>query len=142
MAFTQNTTPTMVKQPQNGKVQILPADASNQKTVVTAGASGTKVTSLCAVSNDTAARDVQVSITNAGTSFPLGTVTVPAGAGFSGSVVAIDLMNQQNLPGLAIDSDGNPYINLISGDTLTVSSLTTVTAAKAITVTAPGVGDF
>ena len=142
MAFTQNISPTFVKQPQNGKVQILPADASAQKTVYTAGASGSKVTSLNAVSTDTVARDVQVSITNAGTSYPIGTVTVPIGAGNSGTVASVNMLDITKLVGLALDSDGNPELLLISGDTLTVSALTTVTAAKAITIIAAAVGDF
>lgn len=142
MAFTQNSAPEFAKQPQNGKVQILPADAQAQKTVYTAGASGSKVTSLMAVSTDTASRDLQISITNGGTSFPIGTVSVVIGAGNSGTVPSTNLLNNSQLPGLPLDSDGNPYIHLISGDTLTVSALTTVTAAKTITVTAVTVGDF
>ena len=64
MAFTQNNLATLARQPQNGKVQILPADAQAQKTVYTAGASGSKVSSLIGTSTDTAAHDVQISITN------------------------------------------------------------------------------
>src|SRR5882724_7476117 len=142
MAFTQNTDATFVRQPQNGKVQIANADAQAQKTVYTAGASGSKVSSLVAVSSDTAARDVQLSITNGGTSFPLGTISVPIGAGNSSGVNSVNLLDPSKLVGLAYDSDGNPFIHLISGDTLTVSALTTVTAAKLITVIAATVGDF
>ena len=74
MAFTQNNLATLIRQPQNGKVQIANADGQTQKTVYTAGPNGSKVSSLIAVSSDTAAHDVQVSITNAGTPFPPGTV--------------------------------------------------------------------
>jgi hypothetical protein len=142
MAFTQNAVATLIKQPQNGKVQILPADTTSQKTVYTAGASGSKVSSLLATSTDTVARDVQVSITNGGTSFPLGTVSVVIGAGSTSGVPAVNLLDPTKLVGLALDSDGNPFIHLISGDTLTVAAQTTVTTAKAISVTAPTVGDF
>jgi hypothetical protein len=142
MSFTQNSVATLIKQPQNGKVQIANADAQNQKTVYTAGANGSKVTALLAVSTDTSARDVQICITNGGTSYPIGTVSVPAGAGNSSSVDGVDLINGTNLPGLPIDSDGNPYIFLVSGDTLTVSALSTVTTAKLVTVTAPVAADF
>lgn len=141
MAFTQNTTPTLAKQPQNGKVQIANADAQTQKTVYTAGASGSKIVGLGFVSTDTSARDVQVSITNGGTSYPIGTITVPIGAGNSGTVPSVT-WNLQQFPNLPIDSDGNLFVILISGDTLTVSALTTVTTAKLITVTAVAVGDF
>lgn len=142
MAFVQNTTPTMAKQPQNGKVQIANADGTTQKTVYTAGASGSKVTALLASSTDTANRDVQVSITNAGTSYPLGTKTVPLASGTTAAVPTVNLLDPASIIGLAMDSDGNPYIHLVSGDTLTVSALVAVTAAKLITVVAPSAADF
>jgi hypothetical protein len=142
MAFTQNSVATLIRQPQNGKVQIANADAQAQKTVYTAGASGSKVSSLIATSSDTSARDVQISITNGGTSYPLGTVSVVAGAGNSSGTASVNLLDPTRLIGLAYDSDGNPFIHLISGDTLTVSALTSVTSGKLVTVTAATVGDF
>lgn len=141
MAVTPNSVVT-VQTPKNGKVQIANGDAQAQKTIYTGGAAGSKVTGLLLQSTDTSARDVQISITNGGTSFPLGTVTVPIGAGNAGTVPSVNALNSAQLPGLPLDSDGNPYIFLISGDTLTVSSLSTVTAAKLITASVVGVGDF
>lgn len=142
MAFTQNSVPTLIKQPQNGKVQIANADASNQKTVYTAGANGSKVSSLIAASTDPAAHDVQISITNGGTAFPLGTISVAAGAGNSSGVTSANMLDPTRLVGLAYDSDGNPFIHLVSGDSLTVSALSTVNSGKVITIVAPTVGDF
>ena len=142
MAFSANNVATLLRQPQNGKVQIANADASNQKTVYTAAGNGSKVSSLLAVSTDTSARDVQISITNGGTSFPIGTVSVPAGAGNTSAASGVNLLNTTSIPGLAVDSDGNPFIHLISGDTLTVAAQSTVTTGKLITITAATVGDF
>jgi hypothetical protein len=141
MSFVQNPIPTFVKQPTNGKVKIVNADGQTQKTVYTAGANGSKITALVASSTDTSGVDVQVSITNGGTSYPIGTVNVYAGAGNSGTTNAVNLLNLNNMPGLPVDSDGQPYLLLISGDTLTLSALTTVTSAKQIAVSAIG-GDF
>lgn len=141
MAFVQNTVPTFVKQPSNGKVNIVNADAQAQKTVYTAGASGSKITSLMASSTDTAARDVAISITNGGTSYVIGVVAVPIGAGTSSGVNSVNMLNLSNMPGLPVDSDGQPYLLLVFGDTLTLSALTSVTAAKTITISAIG-GDF
>ncbi len=142
MTFVQNTTPTLPKQPQNGAVQIANSDAQAQKTVYTGGANGSIVRSLIATSTDTSARDVQISKTNGGTSFPIGTVSVPAGAGNTSGVVSTNLLDPTVLKGLAYDDNANPYIILISGDTLTVSALTTVTSGKTITVAAMVVDDF
>lgn len=140
MPLTSN--PVFPQQPKNGKVQIANGDASAQKTVYTAGSNGSKIHGLFAVSTDTSARDVQISITNGGTSYPIGTVTVAIGAGNSGSVPTQNLLPYLGqLLGLPLDSDGNPEILLNSGDTLTVSALTTVTSGKLITVTAIG-SDF
>jgi hypothetical protein len=134
MAFTQNTVPTFPKQPQINRVQIAPADAQNQKTGYTAGANGSKIIGVIIASSDTSARDVQMSITNGGTSYPIMTKTVPLSAGFVAGTAAVNFLDPVLLVGMPVDNDGNPYLYLISGDTLTFSALTTVTAAKLITI--------
>lgn len=133
---------TFVKTPTNGVVQILPADTTSQKTVYTAGANGSKITGLNAASTDTAAHDVQVSVTRSGVSYPIGTINVPAGAGNSSGVTSVNMLNFTFITGLAIDSDGNPFLLLSSGDTLTLSSLVTVTAGKTLTFVVTSAGDF
>lgn len=135
MAFTQNTSPTYAKQPRLGLVQIANGDASANKTVVTAGASGSKVVSLLASSTELTAnnRDVQVSVVRSATVYILATVSVPFSAGFTTAVTApINLLT--SIPSLPIDNDGQRYLFLESGDTLVVASLTTVTSGKIISV--------
>jgi hypothetical protein len=135
MAVT--ATPVFVQTPKVGNVQILPADASNLKTIVTGGANGTKVTSLICTSTDTSTRDVQVGITISATFYPLLTVTVAITAGTIAATAAANLFDVSKCPGLPIDSDGNPYIFLPSSSyTLQAKSLTTVTAAKELDITA------
>jgi hypothetical protein len=136
------STPILPQSVKNGKIQIANGDGQNQKTVYTAATNGDKVTSLIAVSTDTSNRDVQVSITNGGTSYPLGTISVVAGAGNTSGVNSVNMLDPTHLVGLAQDSDGNYYIQLVTGDTLTVSALATVTSGKLITVTAPTVTSF
>lgn len=133
---------TFVKTPTNGVVQILPADTTNQKTVYTAGANGSKITGLNIASTDTVARDLQLSLTRSGTSYPLVCLTVPIGAGTVAGTPALNMLNYTYFAGMSVDSDGNPYFFLASGDTLTLNSLTTVTAAKAITAVVTAAGDF
>jgi hypothetical protein len=141
MAVTANSIIT-AQAANRGHVQIANADAQAQKTVYTAGANGSLLRGLLLQSTDTSGRDVQISITNSGTSYPLGTVTVPAGAGNSGSVPSVNALNSAQLPGLPLDTNGNPTLFLVSGDTLTVSALSTVTAAKLITASAIEAGDL
>lgn len=131
-----STSPVFVGSVKTGLVQVVNADASALKTVVTAGSSGSRVTSLRATSDDTSARVVSVYKTRSGTSYLLGSMSVTALAGSDGAVVGIDLMSDTYLPGLPVDNNGNHYIHLQSGDTLQVKTLTTVTSGKTVHVCA------
>lgn len=141
MSVTPNSVVT-VQAPNRGHVQIVNADSTAQKTVYTAGAAGSKLTGLLASSSDTGAKIVQVSVTTAGTSFLIGSVNVPAASGTDGVTPSVNLFSPSLLPGLPLDSDGNPYLLLVSGDTLTVAVTVAVTAAKTLTVSACAAGDF
>jgi hypothetical protein len=138
--MTANSVVTL-QTPAHGEVQILPADAQALKTVYTGAANGSKITSLILQSTDTAARDVQISISKSGTAYILGTVTCPINAGNTGAIPSVNAFNSTQLPGIPIDSEGNPFVFLLNAETLTISALTTVTAAKAISANAFG-GDF
>lgn len=127
-----STAPFFFGTPKNSKVQIANADASGLKTVVTGATNGTKVVSLIAASDDTAARDVTWGVTRGGTFHPLGTKTIPITAGTIAATPPVNLMDPAIVPGLPVDNDGNPYVFLESGDTLQAKSLTTVTSAKLI----------
>lgn len=119
----------------SGAVQILPADTTTLKTVVTAGANGTKVVSVNAASNDTAARVLILWRTRAGVDYAIGSTAIPitAGRDAAGIVPPVDLL--LIVASLAVDNDGQKYLLLKSGDTLRVSSTSTITAAKQIDVT-------
>jgi len=132
-----SVTPTFVTTPKIGVVQFLNADAANtKKTVVTAGASGSKVTSLTVASTDTVARVAQMWLTRAAVSYLLTSRSVPAGSGSDGTLNSVDVMGLWE--GLPYDSNGLPYLLLESGDTLQVSLTTQVTAAKEVDITAVG----
>lgn len=140
MATTPNSA-ILPQTPKLGLVQIANADASNLKTVVTAGANGAKVSSLMLSSSDTSARDVTWGISRSGTFYPLGTVTVAITAGQIAATPAVNAFALTPCPGLPLDNDGQPYVLLQSGDTLDVKALATVTSTKAITA-ASTFGDF
>jgi len=135
------STPVVLQTPKIGVVQIVNADASNQKTVITAGASGSKVTSLIAASDDTSSRVVQISVTRSSTAYVLGSVSIPAASGTDGSTASVNLLGTTLLPGLPVDNDGQQYIFLQNGDTLTAKALSTVTSGKTIHLTS-NYGDF
>ncbi len=140
MAVTPNSTVSL-QTPKLGLAQIANADASNLKTVVTGGANGSKVPALMLSSSDGTARDVTFGVSRSATFYPLGTVTVPITAGQLAGTPGINAFAPSICPGLPVDSDGQPYLFLQSGDTLDFKALTTVTAAKAVVGAAP-YGDF
>ena len=143
MAFAQNTNPEFIKQPQNGKLQLLNANAAGTfVTLYTAGASGSKVSSITAASSGTIAHDLQIAITNGGTTYLLGTVAVAIGAGNTSGVPSTNLLSATNFPGLPLDSDGNPFILLVFGDTLQINPVVVVTSPLKVNIVAASVGDF
>src|SRR5205814_1708724 len=70
-----------------------------------------------------------------------GSGSIPMDHGSTAAAASVNLLDTSLIPGLPLDSDGNPYLHLISGDTLTFSALVTVTTAKKITIHVIGV-DF
>lgn len=132
MAVTANSVVTP-QTPKRGLAQILPADTTTLKTVITPGADGAKVTSLNACSDDTSNRIVQVVVTRSAVDYLLGSAVVPTLAGTDGVVPTVDLLTLLPLPR---DNDGQKYLLLENGDVLKVKSTTTVTAAKTINVAA------
>lgn len=135
MAVTTNSIVTP-QAPVITPITIVNADASNKKTACTAGSNGTKVVSLTACSDDTSNRIVQVFLTRSATNYLLGSAVVTTLAGTDGATAVVDLLNNTTIfPGLPVDNDGQRYLFLKSGDTLTVASTTTVTAAKTVTIT-------
>lgn len=127
--------PSFAATPKLGLVQIVNADASNQKTILTAGSSGAKIVGVNAVSDDTSARVLTLSVLRSAVSYPISVVSVAAGSGTDGSAPATDLLKESLLP-LPVDNDGQRYLLLEAGDVLQVKSGSTVTSAKAVTVAA------
>ena len=134
MAFTQNKEPTFPLQPQASRVQIVNADAQAYKVGYTAGANGSKIFGVIATSSDTSNRDIAIVITNSAVNYVLGMKTVPLSSGIVAGTPSVNLIDTTTIPGLPVDNDGNPFIYLISGDTLTFQAQTSVTAAKIISI--------
>jgi hypothetical protein len=139
--MTMTATPVFPQTIKNYAAQILPADASTVKTLVTGATNGTKVEALTVASTDTTARDFQLVMTISAVVYVLATLSIPANAGNSNSVPAIDVLRHTNWPGLACDSNGNKILYVASGAVLGIKMLTTVTTAKEVDVLAVG-GDY
>jgi hypothetical protein len=139
MAVT--STPIFPQLIQSPAVQILPADTTTLKTLITAGADGTIVNELLISSTDTSARDLAVYLTISAVDYLIGTISVPANAGFTNAVPSVGFFDSANLTFLQTDNNGHKFLMLGSGAVLKVKTLTTVTAAKIINVIAQS-GNF
>lgn len=145
MAVT--STPVFVQTPKNGLAQISTGTGSSVAvTVYTGGTNGTKITGLNATGyGSTNAYDVQWGITSSSVFYGIGTVAVSANAGSTSGVASANLLYNILVQGLAIDSDGNPYVILKSSlDALTIKSpatSSTWTTGAVINVVAT-CGDF
>ena len=129
-------TPVFPQTIKTNVAQILPADTTTLKTLITAPANGVRVDSILISSTDTSARDLQLVVTISSVDYVLGTLQIPANAGFTNAVPTVGAFQHSQLVGLNTDVNGNKFLFLASGATLKVKALTTVTAAKAISVIA------
>jgi hypothetical protein len=113
---------------------FLPADTTTKKTLVTAGTNGSKIAALIVTSTDTAARILQLWLTRSAVSYLIGSVEITIASGSDGTTPSVNLLNTTAIPGLPIDSDGQPYLFIAGADTLQASVTVTVTSAKEIDV--------
>jgi hypothetical protein len=146
--MVQNVNPTFVKTPNWGAVQITTGTGSSVAvTVYAGGANGSIIPSFLGVSvGTTAAFDVQWGVSSGGTLFVHGTASIPANAGSSDTLPTVNFFQSSNAVGLAVNSDGNPYIFLPSSAySLQAKSPSTSSqwaSAAAINCIVPSVGDF
>lgn len=138
------TTPTPIY-PQtlyNAVQTIAPADTTTVKALTTTQTNGLKVESIIVSSSDTSARDIILYMTISGVNYPLIQTQIPITAGLVNTTPPINLLagglTPGSFPGLPIDGNGNPYIYLPTGATLSVSAPVTVTTAKQINIIATG----
>lgn len=122
--------------------QIALADASNLKTLYTAGANGSKIENILLTSTETANnRDIQFIVTVSAVDYVIGTVQCPLNSGFTNAVPIVSVLNHSQMYGLSTDAQGNKYLYLASGAVLKAKSLTTLASGKVISIFTQG-GDF
>jgi hypothetical protein len=142
------STPIFPQTVKNWVAQILPADTTSLKTLVTGAANGSKVEMLNIASTDTSSRDVQLWLTISSVNYLLATLPIPANSGNTNALLAQGLLaslvgTSPYLPffQFPLDVNGNRYLYVANGAVLSVACLTTVTAAKVLHFVAQG-GDF
>lgn len=139
-AVTANSVVT-AQTPTNGKAQFLQGtdSAGTYKTVYTAGTNGSKISALWMNNNDPSATHlVTCQIINTAVKYGGVALTSVVSAGYATAVPPQNLLTQAVWTGLPTDGNGNPYLTLVSGDTLQCTFATSITASDLINVFAIG----
>jgi hypothetical protein len=112
---------------------------TNGITIYTAGASGGRVLSLHASTDDTVTINVWLYIYRSTTVIPVGLVNIPLSAGNTNAARFVtDFLNGTNIPGLPIDNTGRQYIPLLANDVLKATTIANLSATKSAWLTAHG----
>lgn len=133
-AVTANSAVT-AQTPNRGIVQFLQGTdtAGTYKTLYTAGANGSVCNALWETNNDPSATHlVTVQIVNTAVKYGGTAVTTAHSDGFASAVPPQNFMSTTNWPGLPLDTAGNPYLQLVSGDTVQATFATNLTASDLI----------
>lgn len=134
-------TPVFAQAPKPYVQQILPATTTTTVILVTAGANGTIIKGINCTNTDTAAASlVQFNVARSAVNYLQTTVNVPLSSGNISAATAppVNAMAPANWPGLPVDSNGDPFLNLASGDTLLMNVTVTVNSGKVVACTAVG----
>lgn len=123
--------------PNRGVVQFLQgADtAGTYKTLYTAGANGSRCYGMWATNNDASVLHL-ITVQVVSSTVKYGGVALQSinNAGFATATPAQNLMSSTNWPGLPVDALGNPYLQLISGDTIQATFGTALTSSDVINI--------
>jgi hypothetical protein len=123
--------------PNRGIVQFLQGTDSsgNYKTLYTAGANGSMCFGMWSTNNDASVTHlITVQIVNAAVKYGGMSITSVVNSGFVNGTPAQSLTSPANWTGLPVDSNGNPFIPLNSGDTLQATFATALTATDVINI--------
>lgn len=120
-----------------GIVQFLQGtdSAGTYKTLYTAGANGSRCNAMWTTNNDGSATHLlTVQIVNSTVKYGGTALTTVSSAGFANGTAPQNLLSPSIWPGLPVDSDGNPYIQLITGDTIQATFATNLTTSDLISI--------
>ena len=124
-AFTQNIVHSIT--------QFLPADTTNFKTIATAGADDSQITSII-INNNDISNIAFFSIDNGSSSSVISHCIIPANSGTDGSTDIVSVLNADTFYNRKLDNNANPYLLLGANHTLKMKLNTAISATKEINV--------
>lgn len=125
--------------PNRGIVQFLQGtdSAGTYKTLYTAGSNGSRCYAMWMTNNDASATHVvTVQIVNSAVKYGGTALLSVQSAGFTNGTPAQSLITPTIWPGLPLDQYGNPYIQLVSGDTIQATFATALTSTDVLNIVA------
>jgi hypothetical protein len=145
MSVTPNSA-ILPQVPKSAHAQIANSNGTSLIALATGGANASKVTSIVASNTDTNAYTLQLvvnvggtltsGVVSGGTNYPIASVSLPASAGNAAGTPPVGVLSAANIPGIALDSTGQPYLYLNAGDYLCVALTAAVTAGKLVSAIA------
>jgi hypothetical protein len=126
------STLTFTTTPFTSVTQFTIADTTVAKNIIATSSSVRRVYGLTVLTDETAAKDLVISITDGTTTWKLTTINIPLGSGNTNAVIPVDAFSStQFVPYIRNrDAGGAPYIHLPVGWTLKAAYGATMTAAK------------
>lgn len=121
-------------------LQFLPSDGTTFKQTYAPADPASRINFIAISSTSATQQTMIIRLNNSlsGEIAPLGTITIPAGAGTNGSVPIVSGLNRGNLPWIQVDSDGNPFVDLNLDMNLEMALLETLATGEVVTVTTSG----
>jgi hypothetical protein len=132
---------TFTSAPFNKVTQFLPADGTNAKDILTVDAVyDRRVYGIAIFTDETAAKDVNLSLSDGTTTWKLTTVSIPLNSGNTNAVVPVDVFTHTQLSPYIKQRDaaGASYLNIPKGWSLRLNYNAAITAAKLANVVVNG----
>lgn len=131
------TTPNSFVSPQTPNRGILQftssSSAGTYATLYTAGSNGSRCYAIWMNNNDSSATHlVTLQVINSTVKYGGVALTSVESAGFTTGNAAQNMLSSSVWPGLPVDSYGNPFVQLISGDTLQATFATAITSSDVL----------
>jgi hypothetical protein len=121
--------------------QFLPADTTVAKDILPANLTkDRRIYGITVHTDDTAAKDVILSISDGTTTWKLTTIAIPLNSGNTNAIVPVDLFSSTQLAPYIKnrDASGSPYLHIPATWSIKLAYATAITAAKLANITIIG----